>query len=153
MSLNTLPSRQTMEKLLQCLFGDKVEVRSSAPAPDLSKPYVVASYVDDAGIVRRILVCELALANSMGAAMSMIPACVASEATKEGIIADNIHGNLSEVLNICVNLFTDGQVCRLAFSKLRVCSPNDPMPAITASLKYALNIPRYAGGSLLAGSV
>ena len=42
---------------------------------------------------------------------------------------------------------------RLSFSDLKVCSPKDPAPALKQSVKYALNIPRYAGGSLLAGSV
>jgi len=89
----------------------------------------------------------------MGAAMSMIPSGVANDATKAGIVADNIQGNLSEVLNICVNLFTENGTDRLTFSNLKVCTPKDPAPAVKQSVKYALDIPRYTGGSLLAGSV
>jgi hypothetical protein len=109
--------------------------------------------VDDHNAVQRVLVCELALANSMGAAMSMIPAGVANDATKAGIVAENIQGNLGEVLNICVNLFTENAPDRLTFSSLKVCSPKDPAPPVKQAVKYALDIPRYAGGSLLAGSL
>ena len=89
----------------------------------------------------------------MGAAMSMIPAGVANEATKSGIVAQNIESNLGEVLNICVNLFTENSTDRLTYSNLKLCTPKDPAPAVKQSVKFALDIPRYAGGALLAGSV
>jgi len=139
--------------MMHCLLGDQVMAKNFIPGPDLTKPHVVASYVNDANEVQRILVYELGLANSMGAAMSMIPSGVANDATKAGIVADNIQGNLSEVLNICVNLFTENGTDRLTFSNLKVCTPKDPAPAVKQSVKYALDIPRYTGGSLLAGSV
>jgi len=153
MCSNPLPTLNTVEKLIQCLLGNQVQTKASAPGPDLTKPHVVASYVDDSNAVRRVLVCELALANSMGAAMSMIPAGVANEATKAGIVAENIEGNLSEVLNICVNLFTENAPDRLTFSNLKLCSSKDPAPAVRESVKYAIDIPRYVGGSMLAGSL
>ncbi len=153
MCSNPLPTLHTVEKLVQCLLGNQVQTKASAPGPDLTKPHVVASYVDDSNAVRRVLVCELALANSMGAAMSMIPAGVANEATKAGIVAENIEGNLGEVLNICVNLFTENAPDRLTFSNLKLCSPKDPAPAVRESVKYAIDIPRYVGGSMLAGSL
>ena len=138
---------------MHCLLGDKVETRLSPAGPDLSKPHVVASYVDDTSAVQRVLVCDLALANSMGAAMSLIPAGVANDATKAGIVAENIQSNLSEVLNICVNLFTENATNRLTFSSLKVCSLEDPAPTLKQSVKYALDIPRYAAGCFLAGSL
>lgn len=153
MCSNPLPTLDTIEKMMHCLLGDQVAAKSSAPGPDLTKPHVVASYVDDANQVKRILVCELGLANSMGAAMSMIPAAVANDATKAGIVAQNIESNLGEVLNICVNLFTENSTDRLAYSNLKVCTPKDPAPALKESVKFALDIPRYTGGNLLAGSV
>jgi len=153
MCSNPLPTLKTIEKMMHCLLGDQVVTKNSVPGPDLTKPHVVASYVNDAHEVQRILVCELGLANAMGAAMSMIPSGVANDATKAGIVADNIQGNLSEVLNICVNLFTENGTDRLTFSNLKVCTPKDPAPAVKQSVKYALDIPRYTGGSLLAGSV
>lgn len=153
MCSNPLPNLKTIETMMHCLLGDKVEARVAAAGPDLTKPHVVASYIDDANSVQRVLICDLALANSMGAAMSMIPAGVANDATKAGIVAENIASNLGEVLNICVNLFTEDSTDRLTFSDLKVCSPKDPAPAVKQSVKYALDIPRYAGGSLLAGSV
>ncbi len=153
MSSSPLPTLNTVEKLMQCLLGNQVATRNSTPGPDLTKPHVMASYVDESNAVQRILVCELALANSMGAAMSMIPAGVANDATKAGIIAENIEGNLGEVLNICVNLFTENSNDRLTFSNVKVCTAKDPATAAKAAVKYAIDIPRYAGGTLLAGSL
>jgi hypothetical protein len=153
MCSNPLPTLNTVEKLMQCLLGNQVEARNSAPGPDLNKPHVVASYVDDAQAVQRVLVCELGLANSMGAAMSMIPAGVANDATKAGVVAENIAGNLGEVLNICVNLFTENAPDRLTFKDLQVCGPKNPAPPVKQAVKYAIDIPRYIGGSLLAGSL
>lgn len=153
MCSNPLPTLNTVEKLMQCLLGNQIEARASVPGPDVSKPHVVASYVDDANAVQRVLICDLALANAMGAAISMIPAGVANDATKAGVVAENIEGNLSEVLNICVNLFTENAPDRLTFSNLKICNPANPAPPVKQSVKYALNIPRYAGGSLLAGSL
>ena len=153
MCSNPLPTLNTVEKMMQCLLGNQVEASNSVPGPDLAKPHVVASYVNDANEVQRILVCELGLANSMGAAMSMIPAGVANDATKAGIVAENIESNLGEVLNICVNLFTENSTGRLTFSNLKVCTPKDPAPAVKQSVKYSLDIPRYTGGRLLAGSL
>ncbi len=153
MSANPLPNLTTVEKLMQCLLGNQVEARNSAPGPDLNKPHVVATYVDDSNNIQRLLICELGLANSMGAAMSMIPSGVANEATKAGVVGENILGNLSEVMNICVNLFTENSSDRLAFKEIKVCSPKDPAPAVKEVVKYALDIPRYTGGSMLAGRV
>lgn len=153
MSANPLPSLTTVEKLMQCLLGNQVEARNSNPGPDLNKPHVVASYVDDSNAVQRLLICDLALANSMGAAMSMIPSGVANDATKAGVVGENIMGNLSEVLNICVNLFTENSADRLAFKDIKVCTPKDPAPAVKEAVKYAVDIPRYVGGSLLAGRI
>ena len=75
------------------------------------------------------------------------------DATKAGIVAENIAGNLGEVLNICVNLFTENAPDRLTFKDLQVCSPKNPAPVVKQAVKYAIDIPRYIGGSLLAGSL
>ena len=153
MPSNSLPTLLTVEKMMHCLLGDQVAAKNSAPGPDLTKPHVVASYVNDANEVQRVLVCDLGLANSMGAAMSMIPAAVANDATKAGIVAQNIESNLGEVLNICVNLFTEDSNDRLAFPNPKLCTPGDPGPPLKETVKFSLDIPRYMGGHLLAGTV
>lgn len=150
---NSLPTLNTVENLIHCLLGENVNVEASDPGPDMTKPHVVASYVDDGDVVQRVFICDLALANSMGAAMSMFPGGVADEATKAGVVGDNIQSNLGEVLNICVNLFTENATDRLTFSNLKVCTPQDPAPQIKDSVNFALSIPRYSGGCLMAGSI
>ena len=150
---NILPSLGQVQKMLQCLLGDGVQAKSTPTGPDLAKPYVLASYVNDAAEVRRVLACDLSLANSIGAAFSMIPANVAADSTKAGKVPENIHVNLYEVLNVCVNLFTDHGQERLTLSEMKVCKGGDVTPAISQSAKFNVQVPRYAGGICLAGKV
>ncbi len=153
MSEEVLPSLETVTKLVQCLLGDGVQARTAEKGPDTSKPWVIATYVDDNSTLRRIIACDLALANSLGAAFSMIPAGLAADSTKAGTMPENIRGNLHEVLNVCVNLFTANSKDRLALSDLRICSGGTAAPAMKNSARFAVQVPRYAGGTLLAGSV
>ena len=148
-----LPSPECVESLIPRLLGAGVKTQSVAVGPDLTKPYIVASYVDEANVVSRVLICDLTLANSMGAAFSMIPPAVANDASKAGNMPENIQINLHEVLNILVNLFTEHWSERLALSEFKTCSAIDPKPSVSKSVQYAVTIPRYIGGTMLAGSV
>lgn len=153
MSGGALPTLDQLQKLMQCLLGDGVQAKTTMTGPDLSKPYVLASYVNEASEVRGILACDLGLSNSMGAAFSMIPANVAADSTKAGRVPDNIQVNLHEVLNVCVNLFTDNGKERLTLKDVKVCAPNEAPPAVTQSAKFSVQVPRYLGGNCLAGKV
>ncbi len=153
MSEKTLPSLDNVLKLMQCLLGEGVQAKTAVSGPDLSKPFVLASYVNDSNDVRRVLACDLGLANSLGAAFSMIPAGVANESTKTGNVPDNIRVNLYEVLNVCVNLFSEQSKERLSLSDLKVCPAGTPSPALTETARYTVQIPRYSGGAMLAGSL
>ncbi|MCA9033620.1 MAG: hypothetical protein KDA91_00760 [Planctomycetaceae bacterium] len=153
MSDNIIPTLDSVEKMLQCLLGESVQAKSAPEGPDLSKPYVLAQYADEAGNVRRVVLCDLSLANSIGAAFSMIPAAVAADATKAGNVADNIKVNLHEVLNVCVNLFTENSKERLTLSNVEVHSSPDATPALSTSAPFTVNVPRYANGTMLAGAL
>lgn len=153
MSENMLPSLDNVLKLMQCLLGEGVQAKDAATGPDLSKPFVLASYVNEASDVRRVLACDLGLANSLGAAFSMIPAGVAAESTKSGSVPENIRVNLYEVLNVCVNLFSEQSKERLTLGELKVCPAGTPAPTLIQSVRYSVQVPRYSGGSMLAGSL
>jgi hypothetical protein len=86
-------------------------------------PHVVASDVNDAHIVQQVLLCNFRLENSMGAAMVMIPAGMANDSTNAGLVEENIAGNLGEVLNMCVRLFTENAPDSLTFKVLQPCGP------------------------------
>lgn len=153
MADNILPTLDNVQKLMQCLLGNGVQAKQSVTGPDTAKPYVLASYVDDNDQVRRILTCDLGLANSLGAAISMIPAGLAVDSTKAGSVPDNIKGNLHEVLNVCVNLFTEVSRERLTLKDMKVCPAGEAAPAVAQSAKFNVAIPKYPGGVMLAGSI
>ena len=148
-----LPTLDSVEQMFQCLLGDGVQEKKDPKGPDLSKPYVLAKYVDESGAVRRVLCCDLSLANSVGAAFSMIPAAVAADATKAGTVAENIRVNLNEVLNVCVNLFTENSKERLTLWDVEVMTSPEASPALSESAPFSIQVPRYSSGGLLAGSV
>lgn len=153
MSESQLPSLDQVQKLMQCLLGDGVQAKTVPTGPDLSKPYVLASYVNDAKEVRRVLACDLGLSNSMGAAFSMIPANVAADSTKAGKLPENIQVNLYEVLNVCVNLFSDHSKERLTLNEMKLCAAGEKPPAFSQSARFSVQVPRYTGGVCMAASV
>jgi hypothetical protein len=153
MSDQILPTLDNVQKLMQCLLGNGVQAKQSVTGPDTSKPYVLASYVDESDRIRRVLTCDLGLANSMGAAISMIPAGLAADSTKAGAVPDNIKLNLHEVLNICVNLFTEVSRERLTLKDMKVCAAGEAAPAVSQSIKFNVQIPKYSGGIMLTGSL
>ena len=83
----------------------------------------------------------------------MIPAAVAADATSEGLVTENIRVNLYEVLNVCVNLFTEHTRSRLTLGKVEMHSTPDAVPPLAVSAQFLIQVPRYASGILLAGAL
>ena len=113
---------------------------------------VVASYTDNEGVVKRLLTCDLAFANSAGASLSAIPAPAAISASKAGRLAENVVENLYEVMNIAVNLLIDSFGARLELASVSRLS--ELTPELLAALKsdqrvkLDVSIPRYELGRL-----
>ena len=147
-----LPGLIQTTHLLKMLFGHDT-VCKSRTAPLSSRDYaIVASYIDNEGVIKRLLACDLAFANSAGAALSAIPSSAASSATRAGTVADNILDNLSEVMNVAVNLFTDSFGGRLELqSVLRVVDLSSETQAALLSdhrVKVEVAIPKYDIGKV-----
>ena len=117
-SINNLTST------LGCLFDTKAEVSEVKAPVKLDHPRVVATFNDDLGNNRFAVVCELSLANSLGASLTMIPPRGAEDATKAGEVPENIAENLHEVMNICSSIFANQYHERIALDQ--VVLPNSP---------------------------
>lgn len=147
-----LPSLTDSRHLLTMLFGNDTVcgLRKNPLTPN--ECVIVASYVDNEGQVKRLLACDLDFANSAGAALSAIPPASAKNATKSGKIAENVLENLSEVMNVAVNLFIESFGSRLELAAVALKA--DLTPEVVAALsspqrvKFDVTIPKYDLGRI-----
>lgn len=146
-STATFPDKAYVQELFLGLFGSGLEVTESAsPVSDLSKS-IAAFYVDDAGEPQRALVCDLAFSNATGAALTMIPPGVVKDAIKDGEIPGNFMANLHEVLNICVNLFSETSDKHLVLGEiLNLGEVPAKLAEITQHASFDVKVPRYGSG-------
>jgi hypothetical protein len=145
-----LPTLVDSRHLLTMLFGNDTVcgLRRTPLTPD--ECAFVATYVDNEGALKRLLVCDLDFANSAGAALSAIPPASAKNATKAGKVAENVVENLSEVMNVAVNLFIEsfGSRLELASVSLRADLAPDVVAALSSAqrVKFEITIPKYDMG-------
>ena len=152
MPANTLPNIDAIKELLGGLLGDGTVVRPG-PAARKAEPAVVADYVNDEGVAQARLICDLSLANSAGAALTMIPPPVAQEAIKKQEVPETILVNLQEILNICVNVFAGNEQQHLKLGRaqfVRPGQPGFPAAAVPSSAAFEVQVPRYGQGTLVA---
>ena len=115
-----LPRLSDVTHLFAMLFGPETVCTRRMLALSDKESTIVAAYRDNCGVIRRVLTCDIAFANSARAALSAIPRGSANEAIKSGDVPENIFMNLSEVMNIAVNLFTESFGGRLELLRVRV---------------------------------
>ncbi len=111
---------EQLTSILDGLFGCETTASHIDAPVAIDSPRVVATYNDCDGKFCFAITCELALANSLGAALTMIPPGGAEDATAEGIVPDNIGENVYEVLNICSAVFADYHHHRIVLDKVIV---------------------------------
>lgn len=147
-----LPGLIQTTHLFRMLFGADTVCKSRTASLTARDYAIVASYHDNEGVIKRLLVCDYSFANFAGAALSAIPVATATSAIKAGTVADNILENLAEVMNVAVNLFIDSFGGRLELeSVLRVA---DLSPETLAALqsdhrvRIEVAIPKYGSGKV-----
>jgi hypothetical protein len=148
------PSVAHVKTIIARLLGDGVVVTTASRRPRGAN-HVVAEYVDQSGMVQRVLVCDLSFANKIGAALTMIPPALAEDATASGKIPNNIRDNLHEVLNICVNLFSETVHERLVLYSVKLSSePEDHATnqlfdgRPTKHAAFKIDVPNYGTGQI-----
>jgi hypothetical protein len=100
-----VPAPKPVRDMLTELLGRNVEVTVGAPyAPRLGESGTLAVYVDDATIVRAVMVADLPLSAYAGAAIGLVPVAGAEEAIELKLLPQSLEENLYEVLNISASL-------------------------------------------------
>lgn len=102
----TLPPLKAVRDLLADLLGREVAVEPGIPLePQAHGTAAYAVYVDERLQVVALVVIDLPLAASVGAAIGLIPAPRAEEAVEGGQLGPDLRENLYEVCNIMAALF------------------------------------------------
>jgi hypothetical protein len=152
---HALPGSKDVGTLLGQLLGRTVKVEWSPSAVPLKAPCVVGVYITDEGATAALCVFDMALACHLGAALSLIPAAVANEAVRKGVLVDNLADNLHEVANVMASLFNhDGAThikLREVITAPKVIPPMLPaaMGRATARLDLNIAVQGYGAGTLV----
>jgi hypothetical protein len=100
-----VPAPKPVRDMLADLLGRNVDVTISAPyAPQHGDAGTLAVYVDDATVVRAVVVADLPLSAHAGAAIGLVPVHAAEAAIEEKVLPQTLEENLYEVLNISASL-------------------------------------------------
>jgi hypothetical protein len=102
------PRATSLQTLLSGIYGKTVEVQPTPKfEPTAVKACALAMYVDNQDQMVGMLVCSLAAAGYLGAALSLLPKPVADESIRKGALDEGLLENFQEVANICSSLFTE----------------------------------------------
>lgn len=147
-----LPTEATVRDLLSMMVGKDVAVRFDPnPALDAAAVAAVARYVDDEGTTLALGACDLQAANSLGAALALIPKGRVLEAVKAKQVPKDFADNLHEVFNVGANLFNapDRTHVRLAEVATTGDLPADLVQKVATSstrLDLRIDVPGYGPG-------
>lgn len=100
-----VPAPKPVRDMLTDLLGRNVDIVVGTPyAPMPGEPGTLAVYVDDATIVRAVMVADLPFSAYAGAAIGLVPVHGAQEAITEKVLPQALEENFHEVLNIAASL-------------------------------------------------
>lgn len=109
------PTDADVAHLMHSLFGLKV---TAAPVKSGSLPYgTIAEYVDAQGQIAGYIACDLQSACRIAAALTHIPSARVAEAVQDGSIPATLLENLTEIMNISVNLLKAPTGVRLVLKR------------------------------------
>lgn len=147
-----LPNVVDSKPLFHMLFGTDTICNQRKSALPVDECAVIACYADKTGKIKRLIACDVAFANSAGAALSAMSPADAKDATKAGQLAENVLENLSEVMNVAVNLFIESFGARLELVSVKRLSELKPEMKDALSspqrVKMEVTIPKYDQGKV-----
>jgi hypothetical protein len=145
-----LPPTAELEKLLSGLLAREVKLAPEDATPP--EPCPIALFQTGEPVLEVAVLCELGLAASMAAALSVIPAGAAREAAALGELASPLDENFGEVMNV-VSRFVSGSGRRFALSGVYGprAAPGELIEKVHASDErraLSAEIAGYLGGRL-----
>jgi hypothetical protein len=129
------------------LYGLKVTAEAGTSKPE--SVGVSAAYVDSEGAVKGHILCDVAAAAVLGAALTQIPMGAVEDAVSSGTLPDNIRENVSEVLNIAVNLIPGEGDNRLVLTGVEFGTLMDGVDGLSNDSLLAVEIERYGAKGLM----
>lgn len=126
MQIVPLPPPPELEKLLSGLLMRTVKVAKS-PGEAPASPCTVALFRTDDPVLEVVVVCDVPLAASLAAALSVVPAGVVKDAVAAGRLDDSLRDNFAEVMNVLARFISTGAGRRFALD--RVLCPQDAAEA------------------------
>jgi hypothetical protein len=152
--IHRLPDAPLVARTLSDLNGKPARCVAFKPAaPAAFATQVVGRYVGPDGQLAALLLADVPLAASLGAALVMLPPVVVQECIDRGRIDDNVAENLREVLNVCAGLFNSAATPRVKLADLAtVTKLPDQVAAFakaaTGRLDVDVTVPGYPGGKM-----
>ena len=146
----SVPGNLDLKHILSMLYQG-LDVKAGEPL-DLSSPLVhFGVYVDDEDNPVALAASDLSFAVYSSCAMTMVPAPVAEEAIKSGVLEDMMKDNLGEVMNILSRLFMLGSTTHLRFTEVLSVAelPEAAAQILTNTAKQTwleVEVPRYGTG-------
>lgn len=102
-----LPTALEVRELLEGLLGRDVDVELTSTGADPRKHpgALVGVYVDNAMQVRALMLFDLALAASVGAAIGLLGVRLVEEVGRTELLSPALYDNAAEILNVGATLF------------------------------------------------
>ena len=153
-ALSDLPSGAEVGELLEGLLDRGVTAAEEAAPVLLGRDVrMVATYADDTGAVRGVVLLDLGLSAVLGAALALVPPPRVAESLEQGVVPADLADSTREVLNIAAQLFDSGDV-RLRLRDVAV----GPQPVDEATVTFLrrpsrrgdrrVDVPGYGAGVL-----
>jgi len=153
MQIVPLPPAAELEKLLAGLLMRQVKVAKGPPESVPTGPVASALFTSDEPVLQVLVRCELPLAASLAAALSVVPAPVVKECVAASRMDPSLADNFGEVMNVLAR-FVSGSGRRFRLGP--VSCPPGAVAADLVSLadgsderrELTVEVPGYAAGRL-----
>ena len=151
-----MPIQEVVRDLLMDLVGRGVSIdKTSALEIEVDTVGAVADYVADDESVGVVMITDLALAASLGASLTMMPATVVKESLRKNRFEEEmLLENFEEVANIMTRLFNTHDTPHLKWNTVHALPGEIPeavsalMEKPTARRDFAVLIEGYGDGRL-----
>lgn len=154
-TLAPVPEPAQVRETLQMMVGRSVTVADAGWAPpEGADPVAIASFIDDADVLRAVAWVDLSGAAALGAAMSMLPTARLQEMLATGELDEEVYENLHETFNIASALLNTETSVHLRIRELErpdtgICEDVlDLLADPRAAGYYHLEVEEYGSGTM-----
>jgi hypothetical protein len=100
-----VPSAFEVRELFEGLLGRTVEWTAMSGVVDPIDGATIGAYTNDFGVVKALVLCDIALTARAGSAIALLPQMSAEDTIKNGLVTAAQFDNLAEILNVAGSMF------------------------------------------------